>query len=109
MKGSDLLADLALLGPVDASQGGVSLASQERLGVGQDAFLIGFQVATEELPQLTISRRAVAGIREFESTGIAYLQTDSFLSSDDGEKATSPDGCWFQQRVTCWASLGSDR
>ena len=82
---SDLLADLALLGPVDAPQGGVSLASQERLGVGQDAFLIGFQVATEELPQLTISRRAVAGIREFESTGIAYLQTDSFLSSDAGE------------------------
>ncbi len=87
VKGSDLLADLALLGPVDASQGGVSLASQERLGVGQDAFLIGFQVATEELPQLTISRRAVAGIREFESTGIAYLQTDSFLSSDDGEES----------------------
>ena len=79
VKASDLLADLALLGPVDAPHGGVSLASQERLGVGQDAFLIGFQVATEEFPQLTISRRAVAGIREFESTGITYLQTDSFM------------------------------
>ena len=87
VKASDLLADLALLGPVDASHRGVSLPSQERLGVGQDAFLIGFQVATEEFPQLTISRRAVAGIREFESTGIAYLQTDSFLSSDDGEES----------------------
>ena len=84
---SDPLADLALLGPVDAPQGGVSLASQERLGVGQEAILIGFQVATEGFPQLAVARRAVAGIREFEPTRITYLQTDSFLTSEDGESS----------------------
>ena len=92
VKAWDLLADLALLGPVDAPHGGVSLGSQERLGVGQEALLVGFQVATEEFPQLTVIRRAIAGIREFESTGITYLQTDSFLMSDAGE--ASPITGW---------------
>ncbi len=98
LKGSDLLADLALLGPVDASQGGVSLASQERLGVGQDAFLIGFQVATQQFPQLTISPRAIAGIREFESTGITYLQTNSFMMSDAGE----------ERHITGWVLVSTE-
>lgn len=85
VQASDLLADLALLGPVDGPHGGVALASQERLGVGQEAILMGFQVAAEGFPQLTVARRAIAGIREFEPTGITYLQTDSFLTSDAGE------------------------
>ena len=92
VRASDLFADLAVLGPVDAPHGGVALAGQEVVGAGLDVLVIGFGETTEEVPKPTITQRVVAGIREFEPTGITYFQTDSFLTSDTG--AATPRTGW---------------
>ena len=92
VRASDLFADLAVLGPVDAPHGGVALAGQEVVGAGPDVLVIGFGETTEEVPKPTITQRVVAGIREFEPTGITYFQTDSFLTSDTG--AATPRTGW---------------
>ena len=50
MKGWDLLADLAVLGPIDAPAGILALVDGESLPIGTDLFLIGYPGETEPFP-----------------------------------------------------------
>ena len=77
VKGWDLLADWAVLGPIDAVTDGLALVDKESLPIGTDMFLIGYPGETEEFPQPTIVRGLLSRVREGESTGITYLQTDA--------------------------------
>ena len=87
---SDLLADLAVLGPINAPYGGIALANEESIRIGLDSVVIGYKETTEGVPKLVTRRRKLAGIREFESTGITYLQTDAYLPSTGGAPRDQP-------------------
>ena len=92
VKGLDLLADLAVLGPIDAPHGGIALVDEESLDIGLDTFVIGYKEVKEDFPQPTISPRVLASVRDFESTGITYLQTDTYLTS--GAETASDETGW---------------
>ena len=79
VKGWDLLADLAVLGPIDAPAGVLALVDGESLPIGTDLFLIGYPGETEPFPQPTMVRGLLSRIREWESIGVTYLQTDAPL------------------------------
>ena len=77
VKGWDLLADLAVLGPIDTPIDTLALVDGESLPIGTDTFLIGYPGEVEEFPQPTIARGLLSRIREWESIGTTYLQTDA--------------------------------
>ena len=94
VKGLDLLADLAVLGPIDAPTRGLQLVDGESLPIGAETFLIGYPKVTGEDPRPKIVRGLLSRIEEMESIGLTFLQTDAVaapgqsggaLISDEGE------------------------
>lgn len=75
----NVLADLAILGPVSTSTGALSLADGEDLPIGTETYLIGYPGETETFPQPTITRGLISRIREWEPAGITYFQTDATI------------------------------
>ena len=79
VRGWDLLADLAILGPIQRPTGGLVLSDGEGLPIGADLFLIGYPAETEDFPQPTIVRGLLSRLREWESVGLTYLQADATI------------------------------
>ena len=52
----DLLADLAVLGPLDTKQPPLTLADGENLPIGSEIYLIGYPGEVEDLPEPTLTR-----------------------------------------------------
>ena len=77
VKGWDMLADLAVLGPIDTPTGALTLVDGEDLPIGSNVYLIGYPGEDEEFPQPTIGRGLLTRVRESELVGITYLQTDA--------------------------------
>ena len=93
LKGWDLLADLAVLGPIDPPVDTLDLVDGESLPIGTDVFLVGYPGEFEEFPQPTIGRGLLSRIREGESNGITYLQTDaSVIGGQSGGAVVSNMG-----------------
>jgi len=90
----DLIADLALLGPVSVDVHPVRLIPREDLPVGSDVYLIGYPLETEAYPTPTIARGILSRIREWPRGGLTFFQTDAsiaggqsggVLATDSGE------------------------
>ena len=91
----DLMADLAILGPIETDVVPAALVNGEGSAVGSDTFLIGYPVGMESHPpQPAITRGLLSRMREWESVGVTYFQTDAtieggqsggVLTSDKGE------------------------
>lgn len=77
--GRDMMADLALLGPVPTSSAGVSLEDGEGLPIGSEILLIGYPEETERFPQPTITRGILSRMRQWEEADISYFQTDALI------------------------------
>ena len=77
--GIDLLADIAVLGPIDTPASALALVDGESLPIGAETFLIGYAADTEGFPQPTIARGLLSRVEEIETIGIAYLQTDAAI------------------------------
>ncbi len=77
LRGWDLLADIAVLGPVDAAADAVALVDGEDLPIGSEVFLLGYPGEVEAFPKPTLSRGLLSRYREWEVLGITYLQTDA--------------------------------
>ncbi|MEE9324594.1 MAG: serine protease [Dehalococcoidia bacterium] len=77
--GRDMMADLALLGPVQTSSAGVFLKNGESLSIGSEVLLIGYPEATGRFPQPTITRGILSSLREWDQAGITYFQTDALI------------------------------
>ena len=77
LRGWDLLADIAVLGPVDAAADAVALVDGEDLPIGSEVFLLGYPGEVEAFPKPTLSRGLLSRYREWEVIGITYLQTDA--------------------------------
>ncbi|MGD8455546.1 MAG: serine protease [Anaerolineales bacterium] len=73
----DLIADLAIAGPLETDLSPASLTDGEALTIGSDTYLIGYPGEVEEFPEPTIVRGLLSRIREWESIGITFFQTDA--------------------------------
>ncbi len=91
--GRDLLADLALLGPISTTAPPVELADRDDLETGSEVFLIGYPGEVESFPQPTITRGIVSRTREWDAIGMTYFQTDATITrGQSGGALISEDG-----------------
>ena len=81
----DLLADIALLGPVQLDSPPVSppFATGSDLPIGAELFAIGYPGEVEPYPQPTIGRGILSRYRYWHDQEVAYLQTDAAIG--DGQ------------------------
>ena len=90
--GWDLVADLAVLGPVDTDIAPAVFAKGMVASIGSEVFLIGYSAGQETAPEL--GRGIVTRIRDWQAAEVTYYQTDvpvragqsgGVLVSDSGE------------------------
>ena len=79
VKGVDLAADLALLGPVDTDRRPLPLADPAGLVKGDDLFLVGYPGEVDDEPEPTISRGILSRTRKAKEFGLTFLQTDAAI------------------------------
>ncbi|MCB0199924.1 MAG: trypsin-like peptidase domain-containing protein [Anaerolineae bacterium] len=77
---TDLIGDLAVLGPIETDLSPVSFLTDERLVIGKDVYLIGYPGEVEDFPQPTISRGLVSRLRNWPAIDMTYLQTDAAIA-----------------------------
>ena len=77
---TDLIADLAVIGPLETAIEPVSLVDGEGLIVGSEVYLVGYPGEVEQFPQPTITRGLISRLREWPATGITYFQTDAAIA-----------------------------
>jgi S1-C subfamily serine protease len=91
--GSDLMADLAVLGPLAVDLPGLPLGDGESLGIGSRVYLIGYPGEVEKFPQPSLSQGLISRRREWEQAGITYLQADAATAGgQSGGALVSEDG-----------------
>ena len=78
--GSDLMADLAVLGPIDVPASPQALVDGEGQAIGADTYLIGYPAEVDKFPVPAITRGLISRIREWELVGITYFQTDAMIA-----------------------------
>ena len=81
--GWDLMADVAVLGPIEADPLPAipSFDLTEGLAIGADLFAIGYPGEVESFPQPTISRGILSRYRRWSDQEVTYLQTDAALDA----------------------------
>jgi S1-C subfamily serine protease len=75
----DLLADLAILGPVETEIQAVELVAMEDLDIGSDVYLLGYPGEVEQYPKPAITSGLISRVREWEPAGVTYYQTDATI------------------------------
>jgi hypothetical protein len=73
----DLIADLALIGPVSIPQPALVFAEDEPASIGNDVYLVGYPMESEQFPQPTIVKGILSRVREWDTERISFLQTDA--------------------------------
>ncbi len=91
VKGWDFIADLAVLGPIEAPADPLPLVDGESLPIGTDMYLIGYPGEVEAFPQPTLVRGVLSRFREWEQVGITYLQTDATIAGGQSGGALVSD------------------
>ncbi len=76
----DMVADLAILGPVDTSVRPINFVNADELVIGSDVFLIGYPAELEDFPQPTITHGLLSRIREWETIALSFLQVDAAIT-----------------------------
>ena len=77
VKGLDVVADLAVIGPIDTPIGAVELVDGESLPDDTDAFLIGYSTDAGAIAELGITPRLLHHVIDFGNTGVSYLRTEA--------------------------------
>lgn len=78
--GWDPFADLAVLGPVDASAPPLRLDDGEAMSPGSDVYLVGYPAETDLFPQPSITAGVLSRTHEWEIYGITMLQADAAIA-----------------------------
>ena len=78
--GWDPLADLAVLGPVNVSARPLELVNGEGMVPGTELFLVGYPAEVDLFPQPSITQGILSRLREWESLGMTFLQTDADIA-----------------------------
>lgn len=73
----DLLADLAVIGPVETDARSLELAMDVETAVGSPVYLIGYPGESEVFPQPTLATGLLSNIRRWPAANLTYYQTDA--------------------------------
>ena len=76
----DLVADLAVLGPIETDVAPVAFSDGSNLQVGGDVFLIGYPGELEEFPQPTLTQGLLSRIRRWETIDLSFFQVDAAIA-----------------------------
>ena len=76
--GLDLMADLAVIGPVNVLEEGLALKDGENLAIGSDVYLVGYPDEVEVFPDKpTISRGVISRFRQWRALDLTLIQSDA--------------------------------
>ena len=75
--GWDLMADLALIGPVETDVPPVNLVDGGTINIGEDVYLIGYPSEVDEFPQPTITNGILSRLRTWETIDYTFYQVDA--------------------------------
>lgn len=78
--GWDLIADLALIGPIETDLPAIELANGEDIEIGGKVYLIGYPAEIEEFPQPTITNGILSRVRTWKRLEIDFFQVDATLT-----------------------------
>jgi cyclophilin family peptidyl-prolyl cis-trans isomerase len=78
--GSDLMGDLAVIGPLETTADPLALVDGENLVIGSELFLIGYPAEQERFPQPSVTRGILSRLRQWEPIKMTYLQTDATIA-----------------------------
>ena len=91
--GWDLIADVAVLGPVPNEVPAPPIGAASEPAIGSDLFTIGYPAEEEPYPQPAISRGVLSRYRHWPDQEITYLQTDALVDGgQSGGVLVSADG-----------------
>ena len=76
----DMMADLAVIGPLDTMAAPLTLVDGEDLPVGSDVYLLGYPGEEEDYPQPTLARGIISRQRQWEPIDLTYFQTDAAIA-----------------------------
>ena len=82
VRGLDLQTDLAVLGPIASSAGGLKLVDGETTPKNSNVFVVGYPAKPEEFGQPSVESRLLLSIGRFGAAGIMYLHTEAQLPAD---------------------------
>ncbi len=87
----DLVADLAVLGPLDVAIEPATMIDGEDIPIGSRVYLIGYPGEYELFPQPTITGGVLSRLRQWEPGGITLMQTDSTVAGGQSGGALVSD------------------
>ena len=91
--GWDLMADIAVLGPVQSEVPAPPIGAASEPAIGSDLFTIGYPAEEDPYPQPAISRGVLSRYRHWPDQEITYLQTDALVDGgQSGGVLASADG-----------------
>ncbi len=91
--GWDLMADVAVLGPVQSEVPSPPIGTASKPSIGSDLFTIGYPGEEQPYPQPAISRGVLSRYRHWPDQEITYLQTDALVDGgQSGGVLVSSDG-----------------
>ena len=87
----DLVADLAVFGPVSAPAQTATMLDGENIPIGSDVYLIGYPGEYEQFPQPTMTAGILSRLRQWEPGGLTFIQTDSTITGGQSGGALVSD------------------
>ncbi len=78
--GSDFMADLAVLGPVDVPYRPLAFSDRDDLPLGSNLLLVGYPSEPELFPQPTITQGILSRLREWATYDLTILQSDAAIA-----------------------------
>ena len=76
----DLMADLAVIGPIETDLTPLELVDGEDQIIGADVYLIGYPGEVDEFPKATITRGLISRMRESELLDVSFFQSDALVA-----------------------------
>lgn len=76
----DLMADLALIGPIETDLPEIPLVDGAELDIGSDAYLVGYPAEVEDFPQPTITNGILSRLRTWEAIDYTFYQVDATIT-----------------------------
>jgi S1-C subfamily serine protease len=77
---TDMMVDLAILGPLTVTVAPPPLATGAYPAIGDDLYLVGYPAEGETLPQPAISRGLVSRLRHWPEEQLTYFQSDAAIA-----------------------------
>ncbi len=78
--GSDFMADLAVLGPVDVPYRPLAFSDRDDLPLGSNLLLVGYPSEPELFPQPTITQGILSRLRQWATYDLTILQSDAAIA-----------------------------